>query len=83
MITAEGERVASDAVVLTTELPLTYELLGRQPRRLLPLRAAPSAVVLHVGCRAAAPAEPQSAHHTILFGEAWRKPSPTSSATAS
>ena len=73
VITAEGERVASDAVVLTTELPLTYELLGRQPRRLLPLRAAPSAVVLHVGCRAAAPAEPQSAHHTILFGEAWEQ----------
>ncbi|OBF60436.1 phytoene dehydrogenase [Mycobacterium sp. 852002-50816_SCH5313054-b] len=63
-------RIACDAVVLTTELPLTYRLLGRQPRRLLRLRAAPSAVVLHVGCRAA---PPQSAHHTILFGSAWEQ----------
>ena len=63
-------RIACDAVVLTTELPQTYRLLGRQPRRILPLRAAPSAVVLHVGCR---PAPPQSAHHTIVFGGAWER----------
>ena len=31
VITAEGERVASDAVVLTTELPLTYELRAVSP----------------------------------------------------
>lgn len=67
--TTQGERIACDAAVLTTELPQTYQLLGRQPRRLLGLRAAPSAVVLHVGCRAA-PA-PAPAHHTILFGSAW------------
>ncbi|MFY2858686.1 phytoene desaturase family protein [Mycobacterium sp. THU-M104] len=67
--TTRGERIACDAAVLTTELPQTYQLLGRQPRRLLGLRAAPSAVVLHVGCRAA-PA-PAPAHHTILFGSAW------------
>jgi phytoene desaturase len=57
-------------VVLTTELPQTYQLLGRQPRRLLPLRAAPSAVVLHVGCRAAPSG---TAHHTIVFGNAWER----------
>jgi phytoene desaturase len=61
-------RIACDAAVLTTELPQTYGLLGRRPRRMLPLRAAPSAVVLHVGCRAVPSA---SAHHTILFGEHW------------
>ena len=61
-------RIACDAVVLTTELPQTYGLLGRRPRRMLPLRAAPSAVVLHVGCRAVPSA---SAHHTILFGAEW------------
>lgn len=61
-------RIACDAVVLTTELPQTYRLLGRRPRRLVPLRAAPSAVVAHVGSDAVAP---QSAHHTILFGTAW------------
>ncbi|HTY32988.1 phytoene desaturase family protein [Mycobacterium sp.] len=66
----EDRRLACDAVVLTTELPQTYRLLGGQPRRILPLRAAPSAVVLHVGCRAA---PPQSAHHTILFGSAWER----------
>ena len=49
--TAAGERIPADAVVLTTELPDTYRLLGRTPRRLLQLRPAPSAVVAHVGCR--------------------------------
>lgn len=67
VITGNGDRIACDAVVLTTELARTYELLGKQPRRVLPLRAAPSAVVLHVGCRAGA----ASAHHSILFGDAW------------
>src|ERR1700722_15573599 len=50
--TDTGERLPADAVVLTTELPETYRLLGRKPRRLIALRAAPSAVVAHVGCRA-------------------------------
>ena len=68
--TDQDRRIACDAVVLTTELPQTYGLLGRQPRRLVPLRAAPSAVVLHAGCRAA-PSE--SVHHTILFGTAWER----------
>jgi phytoene desaturase len=66
----QDRRIACDAVVLTTELPQTYRLLGRRPRRILPLRAAPSAVVMHVGCRAA---PQQSAHHTILFGSAWEQ----------
>ncbi|WP_099020510.1 phytoene desaturase family protein [Mycolicibacterium palauense] len=73
--TAQGHRVPADAVVLTTELPDTYRLLGRTPRRPRRLRPAPSAVVAHVGCRAlpgdAAGAE--SAHHTILFGRQWRQ----------
>lgn len=68
--TRNGERFAADAVVLTTELPQTYRLLGRRPRRLWPLRPAPSAVVAHVGCRAAGD---EIAHHNILFGEAWRE----------
>ena len=45
--TDDGERIAGDAFVLTTELPDTYRLLDRTPRRLLPLRPAPSAVVAH------------------------------------
>ncbi|KAA8964834.1 phytoene desaturase family protein [Mycobacterium sp.] len=67
--TDQDRRIACDAVVLTTELPQTYQLLGRTPRRLLPLRAAPSAVVVHLGCRAL----PAGAHHTILFGAAWQQ----------
>lgn len=63
-----SERIPCDAVVLTTELPQTYALLGRTPRRALPLRAAPSAVVAHLGCHSLTP---ETSHHTILFGEAW------------
>lgn len=69
--TATGERFTADAVILTTELPDTYRLVGRTPRRLLPLQPAPSAVVAHIGSRAPDPAADQS-HHTILFGDAWQ-----------
>jgi phytoene desaturase len=68
--TAEGDRIAADAFVLTTELPDTYRLLGRTPSRLLRLRPAPSAVVAHVGCRAVGE---NIGHHTILFGDAWQQ----------
>jgi phytoene desaturase len=67
--TDDGDRISADAVVLTTELPDTYRLLGRTPRRVLPLRPAPSAVVAHIGCRASDSTLP---HHNILFGGAWR-----------
>jgi phytoene desaturase len=68
--TEDGDRIPADAVVLTTELPDTYRFLGTTPRRLLALRPAPSAVVAHVGCRAAGP---DVGHHTIVFGEAWEQ----------
>ena len=68
--TAADDRIACDAVVLTTPLPLTYQLLGRTPRRLLKVRHAPSAVVVHVGCRAVTS---EAGLHTILFGQAWDK----------
>jgi phytoene desaturase len=77
VLTEAGERIDADTVVLTTELPDTYRLLGRTPRRLLRLRAAPSAVVAHVGCRAvtpgSGPAHPNVAHHNIVFGAAWEQ----------
>jgi phytoene desaturase len=66
--TDTGERIHADAVVLTTELPDTYQLLGRTPRRLLPLRPSPSAVVAHIGCRSV---DREMPHHHILFGETW------------
>jgi len=68
--TDTGDRIPADAVVLTTELPDTYRLLGRAPRRLLPLRPAPSAVVAHLGCRAV---DNGVGHHTIVFGDAWQQ----------
>jgi phytoene desaturase len=67
--TADGRRIRCDAVVLATELTTAYELLGRQPRRPVRLRAAPSAVVLHIGARRQ---WGDRAHHTISFGQAWR-----------
>jgi phytoene desaturase len=70
--TAEGagERLACDAVVLTPDLPVTHRLLGRAPRRAVPLRWSPSAVVLHAGVTRA---RTGVAHHTISFGAAWRR----------
>ncbi|MEU6313347.1 phytoene desaturase family protein [Streptomyces sp. NPDC047014] len=63
------DRIACDAVVLTADLPVSYRLLGRRPRRPVRLRHSPSAVVLHVGTDRT---WPQLAHHTISFGAAWR-----------
>nr|WP_090339462.1 phytoene desaturase family protein [Mycolicibacterium malmesburyense]CRL67791.1 phytoene desaturase [Mycolicibacterium malmesburyense] len=68
--TEGGDRIPADAVVLTTELPDTYRLLGRTPRRPLRLRPAPSAVVAHIGCRAVGE---DADHHTIVFGDEWEK----------
>ncbi|WP_328491796.1 phytoene desaturase [Streptomyces sp. NBC_00414] len=68
VITEQG-RIACDAVVLTPDLPIAYELLGRAPRRAKPLRHSPSAVVLHLGGDRT---WPQLAHHTISFGAAWK-----------
>lgn len=70
--TADGERIAADAVVLTPDLPVTYRLLGRSPRRPVPLRWSPSAVVLHAGVRpGTGPGWTELAHHTIVFGAEW------------
>lgn len=68
--THTGDRIACDAVILTTELPLTYQLLGRTPRRAVKVRPAPSAVVVHVGCPAVGDA---LVHHNISFGAQWAK----------
>ncbi|MHC5264017.1 phytoene desaturase [Streptomyces sp. UC4497] len=64
------ERIPCDAVVLTPDLPVTYRLLGRTPRRPAPVRHAPSAVILHAGTDRT---WPQLAHHTISFGAAWHE----------
>ncbi|MFB9430891.1 phytoene desaturase family protein [Streptoalloteichus tenebrarius] len=66
--TAHGERIPCDAVVLTTDLPVSYRLLGRAPRRPVGLRWSPSAVVLHL---AGDRGSEDPAHHTISFGASW------------
>ncbi len=71
VLTDTDERIACDAAVLTTELPTTYALLGRKPRRIGRLRPAPSAVVAHIGRRQPEPANHSLAHHNIIFGEEW------------
>jgi phytoene desaturase len=72
--TADGQRVAADAVVLTPDLPVVHRLLGRAPWRVVPLRWSPSAVVLHAGVQpGSSPGWTELAHHTITFGEAWER----------
>ncbi|MFD7500983.1 phytoene desaturase family protein [Streptomyces sp. NPDC059850] len=68
VITTHG-RVPCDALVLSCELTEAYRLLGRTPRRPLPARRSPSAVVLHTGTDRT---WPELAHHTLSFGGAWR-----------
>lgn len=70
VLTDKGERLPCDAVVLTPDLPMSYRLLGRTPRRPVPLRFSPSAVVLHAGTDRA---WPELGHHTISFGAAWER----------
>lgn len=68
VVTDRG-RIPCDAVVLTPDLPVSYELLGRTPRRPGGLRHSPSAVVLHAGTDRTWPG---LAHHTLSFGRAWK-----------
>ncbi|WP_082127213.1 phytoene desaturase family protein [Allosalinactinospora lopnorensis] len=70
VVTADGERIGCDAVVLTPDLPVAYRLLGRAPLRPVPLRFSPSAVVLHAGTDRT---WGRLGHHTISFGAAWER----------
>ncbi|HET6910949.1 MAG TPA: phytoene desaturase family protein [Mycobacteriales bacterium] len=66
--TTEGERIAADTIVLNTDLPTTWRLLDRPPRR---LQWAPSCVLL----LAAVGSEYRgAAHHNLHFGAQWRAP---------
>ncbi len=71
-LVAGGERMAADAVVITSDLPTAYaELLPqlRPPRGLGRAHWSPSCLVWHVGVRGL-PRE-GVAHHNIHFAEAW------------
>jgi phytoene desaturase len=70
VITADGDRVPADAVVLNPDLPAAYRLLpGPDPLDRRRLRYSPSCVVLHLG---SAQAYSRIAHHNIHFGRSWR-----------
>jgi phytoene desaturase len=67
-ITAAGERIAADVVVVNADVTTAQAgLLDRPPPRRRP-RYSPSCVVLHVGSRTA---PPTPRHHTVEFGSAW------------
>lgn len=71
-VVTDGGRIDADAVVLTPDLPAAYALLGRTPRRAVPLRWSPSAFVTHLGVRGAPDVAGRAlGHHTISFGDAW------------
>ncbi|MEU8286341.1 phytoene desaturase family protein [Micromonospora sp. NPDC048905] len=68
VLTADGELVRADVVVLNPDLPVAYrDLLPAAPRRRLTY--SPSCVVLHVGSRQG---YAKIAHHNIHFGRAWK-----------
>src|SRR6185437_2695388 len=72
VLTADGDRIPADVVVVNADLPAGYRQLldpGWAPRRLDRLRYSPSCVLLHAGSRRG---YPQLAHHTLFFGRAWR-----------
>jgi phytoene desaturase len=69
VITSGGERIACDAVVLNPDLPVARRLLVGEPLR-RKLKYSPSCFLLLAGSTAA---YPDSAHHTISFGHAWRE----------
>ena len=69
VLTADGERIACDAVVLNPDLPIARrDLLGAPLHRRL--RYSPSCFLLLAGSRAA---YGRAAHHTIHFGRSWRR----------
>lgn len=73
VVLAGGERVRSDAVVVTADLPVAYERLlpgVAAPRVARRGRFSPSAAVWHVGVRGTTLPE-GAGHHNIHFGAAW------------
>ncbi|MFC4016666.1 phytoene desaturase family protein [Micromonospora sp. GCM10011542] len=68
VLTADGELVPADVVVLNPDLPVAYRDL-LPPARQRKLTYSPSCVVLHIGSRQG---YTKIAHHNIHFGRAWK-----------
>ncbi len=70
VLTADGQRIACDAVVLNPDLPVAYrDLLGRRPWSVRRLRYSPSCFLLLAGSTAT---YSKTAHHNIHFGRSWK-----------
>ncbi|MEP7088903.1 MAG: phytoene desaturase family protein, partial [Nocardioidaceae bacterium] len=73
--TADGERIAADAVVLNPDLPVAWrDLLGRVPRTVRRLDYSPSCFLMLTGGGPLAAEEAENNDgplHTINFGESW------------
>ncbi|MGW3606650.1 phytoene desaturase family protein [Micromonospora sp. NPDC005161] len=69
VLTADGELVPADVVVLNPDLPVAYRDLLPAARQRRLLTYSPSCVVLHVGSRQG---YAKIAHHNIHFGRAWK-----------
>ncbi len=70
VLTADGERIAADVVVLNPDLPVAYrDLLGREPWSVRRLSYSPSCFLMLAGSSAT---YGKIAHHNIHFGHAWR-----------
>ncbi|MDY7090896.1 MAG: phytoene desaturase family protein [Actinomycetota bacterium] len=68
VITADGERIPADVVVLNPDLPIAKRDL-LPPARQRRLKYSPSCVVLHIGSRQG---YTKTAHHNIHFGARWQ-----------
>ncbi|GAB2579310.1 phytoene dehydrogenase [Paractinoplanes abujensis] len=68
VITADGDRIPADVVVLNPDLPIAKRDL-LPPRRERRLKYSPSCVVLHIGSRQG---YTKTAHHNIHFGSKWQ-----------
>jgi phytoene desaturase len=67
--TADGERIACDAVVLNPDLPVAYrDLLGMEPWDVKRLKYSPSCFLMLAGSSAQ---YSRIAHHNIHFGSSW------------
>ncbi len=70
VLTAAGERIPADVVVLNPDLPVAHrDLLGREPWSIRRLRYSPSCFLLLAGSSAS---YSKIAHHNIHFGRAWQ-----------
>ena len=73
VVTADGDHVPADVVVLNPDLPVAYrELLppDATPRRVRSLQHSPSCFLLLAGSTAS---YERTAHHNLHFGRAWRR----------